>query len=103
MPYTAPEARAHMDLQLPDGIVFDGVGDLTYAITRLLNNYLAQNGVRYQHIAEISGALHQAGRDFDERIVEPYEHKKVLENGEAWNHDVLNAAGAVGYPFKVLS
>lgn len=81
MPYiTSTRKRA-----ITQGAKAGNVGELTYVIQQAIMSYLGGRGeMRYQHIAEVSGALHQAGRDFDERIVQPYERRKRNENGDVW-------------------
>jgi hypothetical protein len=60
------------------------VGELTFQVTCVVQQYLIEHGLEYQRIAEITGALAQAQRDFDERVVVPYEHLKCLANGDVW-------------------
>lgn len=59
-------------------------GELNYVISSLINTYLLDNGVKYQTIAEITGALVNAKDEFTRRIVGPYEDKKVFENGDVY-------------------
>ena len=62
----------------------ENVGELTFQLTMTIQEYLLKHGLRYQQVAEISGALHQCQRDFDERVVQPYERTKIAENGDVW-------------------
>lgn len=73
------------------------VGELTYCLQQLVKHYIdrpsgmavgdwtvGRHNLSFQRIAEVTGALHQLQRDFDERIVEPYEAAKLAENGDVW-------------------
>jgi hypothetical protein len=71
----------------------ENVGELTYQLTMTIQEYLLKHGLRYQQVAEISGALHQCQRDFDERVVEPYEALKRHENGDVWRDIFTNHGG----------
>lgn len=61
------------------------VGELTYQLTATIRYYLARKKLSFQTVAEITAALHQCQRDFDERIVEPYEEAKREGNGDVWS------------------
>ena len=61
-------------------------GELTYRITELLNAYLLDKGLSYQSITEIKGSILGAYDDFQDRVVNIYEKKKRLNNGDVWNH-----------------
>jgi hypothetical protein len=78
MPYIREEDKTHARYSPMN------VGELTYAIQQTIAEYLLYNGLSYQRIAEVTGALSQAQRDFDERVVQPYEAKKREENGDVW-------------------
>lgn len=60
------------------------VGELTFQITSLLQDYLVEHGLRYQQIAEILGALEGARLDFIDQVVVGYEHGKAEANGNVW-------------------
>lgn len=81
MPYIVQERRD----ALSAADVARNVGELTYVLQTALSDYLKVKGLCYQTIAEISGAVHQLGRDFDERVVAPYEESKRVENGDVWS------------------
>ena len=85
MPYCTEEAKHRID----HGNQPQNVGELTYKLTSVIQAYLHEHGLRYQQVAEISGALHQCSRDFDERIVMPYEATKVAENGDVWDSSLI--------------
>lgn len=71
----------------------NNVGELTFQLTETIQNYIAHQGLAFQTVSDITGALHQCQRDFDERVVEPYEMRKRAENGDVWAY--LTEAGVV--------
>lgn len=82
MPYVTEEVKGAL---MPASTrPAENVGELTFQLTMIVQDYLAHHGLRYQQVAEITGALTQCQRDFDERIVEPYEMSKRAENGDVW-------------------
>lgn len=64
---------------------FDNAGQLNYAITMLIGAYIRDfNGINYQTINDIVGALEGAKQEFYRRIVVPYEDAKIKENGDVY-------------------
>ena len=60
-------------------------GELNYAITCLMRDYLLRNGgTTYQLINDCVGALEGAKAEFQRRIVAPYEDWKRIENGDVY-------------------
>jgi hypothetical protein len=59
-------------------------GELNYFITYLLDEYIQNHGLTYQHINDIIGALEGAKSEFYRRVVVPYEEKKLKENGDVY-------------------
>ena len=60
-------------------------GELNYLITVLLVCYLNKHGLSYQTCNDIVGALDNAKDEFKRRIQNPYEDKKILENGDVYS------------------
>jgi len=58
-------------------------GELNYMFTSLIKKYMA-NGVNYQKINDVVGALEGAKMEFYHRIARPYEDKKIEENGDVY-------------------
>jgi len=56
------------------------VGDINYAFSRILSG--AMGDVSYSKIAMITGVLENIKQEFYRRVAEPYEHNKILENGD---------------------
>ena len=65
-------------------------GELTYALQQVLKIYLEGTGLRYQHLAECLGALEGAKLDLTERMIKPYEARKLKENGDVWPESLLH-------------
>jgi hypothetical protein len=67
----------------------ESVGELTYAISALIEDYRQRKGDRFQTFAEVRAALASADDEFAERVVRPYEGVKLIENGEVHEHPTL--------------
>jgi hypothetical protein len=80
MPYIKQEARGPL---LPHGTPQDA-GELNYAFTAIIVQYMRTKGLRYQHINDVMGALFGAALEFYIRIVRPYEDLKIEENGDVY-------------------
>ena len=86
MPYINQERRYEID---NDGLCPQTPGELNYAITKLISNYIrakcnVTGPITYQVINDILGALGGAGQEFYRRIVVPYEEKKIKQNGDVY-------------------
>jgi metal-responsive CopG/Arc/MetJ family transcriptional regulator len=60
-------------------------GELNYAITRLVQEYLRQHSKNYLTMNEIVGVLEQVKDEFQRRVVHPYEDVKMQENGDVYD------------------
>ena len=81
MPYIDEVARR----RLADGGVPESCGELNYAITRLVDEYLVRaGGVRYAHINEVIGALECAKLELYRRVAAPYEDAKIEDSGDVY-------------------
>jgi hypothetical protein len=56
------------------------VGDINYAFSRILSGTMGD--VSYSKIAMITGVLENIKQEFYRRVAEPYEDKKITENGD---------------------
>ena len=59
-------------------------GELNYAITVLVREYVALFGLRYQTINDVLGALEGAKLEFYRRVAAPYEEMKRAQNGDVY-------------------
>jgi hypothetical protein len=81
MPYITLEAREHLD----QGGKPSTAGELNYAITRLVDEYLIQKGgIRYGHLNEVMGVLECAKLELYRRLAAPYEDQKLNETGDVY-------------------
>lgn len=81
MPYVDAEAR----VRLNGGGKPQTPGELNYAITRIVDEYLTQKGnLRYSHLNEVVGALECAKLELYRRVAAPYEDQKITEAGDVY-------------------
>lgn len=81
MPYVDAEARDRLN----SGGKPQTPGELNYAITRVVDEYLLQKGgIRYAHLNEAIGALECAKLELYRRVAAPYEDQKILEAGDVY-------------------
>ena len=60
-------------------------GELNYAFSIIAADYVKRNGLNYQNINDVKGALQGALAEFDRRVTSPYEDQKIAENGDVYN------------------
>ncbi len=81
MPYITIAARAELD----GGRKPANAGELNYAITRLVDQYLVdRGGLRYAWLNEVIGALECAKLELYRRLAAPYEDHKLAETGDVY-------------------
>ena len=81
MPYISQDARERIDR----GGQPETAGELNYAITRVVDDYLiAKGGIRYAHLNEVVGALECAKLELYRRLAVPYEDEKIRESGDVY-------------------
>jgi hypothetical protein len=85
MPYIDQDARA----RLAAGGVPAHAGELNYAITLLVDAYLARSAgtagrTRYAHLNEAIGVLECAKLELYRRVTVPYEDEKIAESGDVY-------------------
>ena len=86
MPYVDEEARD----RLVSGGSPESTGELNYAITRFVDDYLRRMAerdgrLRYAHLNEAMGVLECAKLELYRRIAAPYEDGKIEENGDVYS------------------
>ena len=59
-------------------------GELNYQFTMVALNYIDNNGLCYQSLNDIVGALECAKQEFYRRVVVPYEKQKRKDNGDVY-------------------
>lgn len=78
MPYIREEFRISA-MQRPINC-----GELNYKLTLAIIEYMTRNGLSYQTLNDIVGALESCKAEFQRRVVAPYEDQKIRENGEVY-------------------
>jgi len=85
MPYIPADDRQRID----EGGAPETPGELNYAISRLVDAYVARKGgVRYAHLNEVVGVLECAKLELYRRVAAPYEDLKRGETGDVY--DILS-------------
>lgn len=82
MPYIKQERRLRIAENHNDEIQV--AGELNYAFSVLIRDYVNSHGKNYQTINDIIGALEGAKLEFYRRGVAPYEDTKIKENGDVY-------------------
>lgn len=72
-----------MDFVRP--IAIDDVGELNFAITILINEYVKRRPLKYAVLNDVVGVLASAMAEFQRRVVAPYEDRKLVENGDVYD------------------
>ena len=81
MPYIRQERRE----AILAGAKPQDAGELNFAITALVDNYLKDRGaMRYAHLNEVIGAMDCAKLELYRRVAAPYEDKKIAESGDVY-------------------
>ena len=81
MPHLKDKLRR---VKLSGGMPPQTGADLNYLITRLVDEYVACKGLRYDTLQEVDGALDCAHREFQRVVLDPYEAIKETQNGSAY-------------------
>jgi len=76
------ELALQLNLEGMDGIY--PVGDLNYIITSVIKKTLDRQGIRYQTLNAVVGALECCKLELYRRVISPYEDTKVDSNGDAY-------------------
>jgi len=80
MPYIKPMQKEALEA----GASITGPGELNYLISRTLRRYWTNSPQNYQALNDIVGAVEGAKQEFIRRIVNPYEDRKIKENGDVY-------------------
>jgi len=83
MPYIKSERRPVLDTHI-NALVrcIRDIGELNYCITRLALRFLTYVGLNYANLAGVVGTLHLISTEMERRVINPYEDKKIAENGD---------------------
>jgi hypothetical protein len=84
VPYIEKRRREAIEEQVFLGTypVLENAGELNFFISIVLINYINDNGLRYQTLNDIVGALEGAKAEIQRKVVGPYEDQKASDNGD---------------------
>lgn len=85
MPYVPHEARARLDPAIAAVPPPADAGELNYTLTRIVDRYLAERGLRYRHLNEVVGVLACVQLELYRRVAAPYEDAKAAEHGDVYH------------------
>lgn len=83
MPYINPDQRRAIDECVDEMYALLTRGELNYAITRIVDNYLGPTP-NYDGLNAAIGVLECAKLELYRRVVAPYEDAKLRLNGDAY-------------------
>jgi hypothetical protein len=85
MPYITQERREELRRNSNASNRFAvTAGELNYIVTHILIDYVNREGLNYQRINDVIGALEGAKLEFYRRVVAPYESAKMAVNGDVY-------------------
>lgn len=84
MPYIKQENRAQFDASAEDiAKKATCAGDLNYAITIILHEYIRKNGLKYDVLNSVHGMLDACSKELYRCVTGPYEDSCIVRNGDA--------------------
>jgi hypothetical protein len=78
MPYIPEKDRDHAEHEPQTS------GELNFAFTKLIDQFVHDHGLRYATFNTVIGALEGAKLEFYRRVVAPYENIKIQQNGDVY-------------------
>jgi len=82
-PYIKQERRIGLEELLETAIERVEIkGELTYCAYKLALDYIKQKGKNYQNISDAVAALNDAAHEIRRRVMDDYEDKKCIQNGD---------------------
>lgn len=93
MPYITKDSREHLEKEAEQ---ISTPGELNYVISRLIDEYVSQQGMNYTTLNSVVGVLECAKNEFYRRVVVPYEDQKLEENGEVYKNAQIFSRTDVG-------
>lgn len=65
-------------------------GELNFQITSMIQAFVHDNGLTYQTLNDVVGALESVKVEFQRRVVAPYEDIKIATNGDVYDQSILS-------------
>lgn len=96
MPYIKQENRSQFDDSARDiAKKATCAGDLNYAITVILQEYIKKNGLKYDVLNSVHGMMDACNKELYRTVTGPYEDSCIIRNGDvSILKELLNAANA---------
>lgn len=87
MPYITPERREFLENATDEEIaqIELTTGDLNYAITSLMDEWIGQKGLHYDAVNSAVGVLECVKLELYRRVAGPYEDNKKEQNGDVYS------------------
>ena len=82
MPYIKGEDKKDVRVNGPST-----AGELNFALSQNVNDFLQTSQFNYQAFNDVIGALENLKFEIQRRFLAPYEDKKIEENGDAFNFE----------------
>jgi hypothetical protein len=79
-----PYIEGYKRVSLEPSVTAGSSGELNFVITQVIKDYLRFNGLDYDSINDVLGALEGAKLEFYRRVAVPYENGKMSENGDVY-------------------
>lgn len=86
MPYVESKQRSRIT---NGNTIPETPGELNFAISYVIREYMRKKQKRYSTFNDIIGALEAAKVEFYDRIVRPYEDKAIKRNGDIYDEKDL--------------
>lgn len=91
MPYIPDKEKREMDDVIDDSKMWiSSKGDLNYFICELVGRLILDDKISYTKMSEWIDAVHDAECELRRRILDPYEDKKIKENGDVRSFRYIN-------------
>ncbi|KKK89467.1 hypothetical protein LCGC14_2732800 [marine sediment metagenome] len=93
MPYIEKQRKAELK-PLLDKINLAGSGELTYAVSILMMNFLKRTSphlLTFSILNSCIGAVERATDEFKRRILDPYEQQKIRDNGDIYQEFIRDS------------
>ena len=87
MPYIPQDRRADVLAEMREHGTHwtpKNAGDLNFAVTCFIDNFIFENGCRYANLNEMIGALECCKLELYRRLAAPYEDQVLEANGDAY-------------------
>ena len=86
-----PYVKSNIAREIDQGAYPTNKGELNYGITRKMIDFLCfKDKVSYHDISDAIAAARDAADEMKRRLLDPYENKKIIENGDVYPKFLLD-------------